>query len=147
MLEPDGAGGEFDGPIPAGYTYLGQFIDHDITFDPVSSLQRQNDPDALHDFRTPRLDLDSLYGDGPNNNPYLFDPNVDGGKTSFLIGQNPSGERDLPRNVLPSSPAGVPQGRALIGDPRNDENVIVGQLHLTFLRFHNKVVERLKAEG
>ena len=45
--------------IPSGYTYLGQFIDHDITFDPVSSLQRQNDPDALHNFRTPRFDLDS----------------------------------------------------------------------------------------
>jgi len=48
--------------IPAGYTYLGQFIDHDITFDPVSSLQRQNDPDALLNFRTPRFDLDSVYG-------------------------------------------------------------------------------------
>ena len=51
--------------IPAGYTYLGQFIDHDITFDPSSSLMQQNDPDALVDFRTPRLDLDSLYGRGP----------------------------------------------------------------------------------
>ena len=59
--EPD-----FDSDVPAGYTYLGQFIDHDITFDPVSSLQRQNDPNALHNFRTPRFDLDSLYGAGPN---------------------------------------------------------------------------------
>jgi len=144
MLESEG--GE-DGPIPAGYTYLGQFIDHDITFDPVSSLQRQNDPDGLHNFRTPGLDLDSLYGDGPSNDPYLYDPNVDSGRTTFLIGESPHGERDLPRNQLPNSPTGVPQGRALIGDPRNDENVIVSQLHLTFLRFHNKVVERLKAEG
>jgi hypothetical protein len=146
MLEPEGGEG-LDGPIPAGYTYLGQFIDHDITFDPVSSLQRQNDPESLHDFRTPRLDLDSLYGDGPSNDPYLYDPNIDSGRTTFLIGSTPSGERDLPRNVLPAAPNGVPQGRALIGDPRNDENVIVSQLHLTFLRFHNKVVERLKAEG
>jgi hypothetical protein len=145
MLEPQE--GETDGPIPAGFTYLGQFVDHDITFDPVSSLQRQNDPDSLHDFRTPRLDLDSLYGDGPSNDPYLYDPNVDRGRTSFLIGANPGGELDLPRNTLPSSETGVPQGRALIGDPRNDENVIVSQLHLLFLRFHNKVVERLKAEG
>ena len=38
--------------IPAGYTYLGQFIDHDITFDPASSLQQFNDPDALEDFRS-----------------------------------------------------------------------------------------------
>src|SRR5438552_1074990 len=49
MLEPADPGGEgggedqgLDGAIPAGYTYLGQFIDHDITFDPVSSLQRLN---------------------------------------------------------------------------------------------------------
>lgn len=146
MLEPAAPEG-LDGPIPAGFTYLGQFIDHDITFDPVSSLQRQNDPDSLHDFRTPRLDLDSLYGDGPSNDPYLYDPNVDKGRTSFLIGANAGGELDLPRNVLPPSPTGVPQGRALIGDPRNDENVIVSQLHLTFLRFHNKVVERLNSEG
>ena len=58
-----GGASELDNPdIPAGYTYLGQFIDHDITFDPASSLQKQNDPDALVDFRTPRFDLDSLYG-------------------------------------------------------------------------------------
>src|SRR5207249_4993939 len=61
--------------------------------------------------------------------------------------QNANGEGDLPRNSLPASAAGVRQGRALIGDPRNDENVIVGQLHLLFLRFHNKVVEQLKAGG
>jgi hypothetical protein len=146
MIEPEG-GDVLDGPIPAGYTYLGQFIDHDITFDPASSLQRMQDPDALHDFRTPRLDLDSLYGDGPNNDPYLFDPDVDDGKTSFLIGTNASGEADLPRNVVPNAPNGLARGRALTGDPRNDENVIVGQLHLLFLRFHNKVVEKLKNDG
>ena len=146
MLESEGAGPEFDGEIPAGYTYLGQFIDHDITFDPVSSLQRQNDPDGLQDFRTPRLDLDSLYGDGPSNDPYLYDQSIDNGRTTFLLGQNANGEEDLPRNVLPPV-NGIPQGRALIGDPRNDENVIVGQLHLTFLRFHNMVVKRLTAEG
>src|SRR5438067_803481 len=58
--------------LPAGYTYFGQFVDHDITFDPVSSLNRQNDPDALTDFRTPRFDLDSLYGRGPADQPYLY---------------------------------------------------------------------------
>jgi Animal haem peroxidase len=154
MLEPEDPGGAagtedegFDGPIPAGYTYLGQFIDHDITFDPVSSLQRLNDPDALHDFRTPRFDLDSLYGSGPNNDPYLYDPAVDDGHSSLLIGANGNGEPDLPRNVLPPSAAGLPQGRALIGDPRNDENVIVSQLQLLFLRFHNKVVEQVRADN
>jgi hypothetical protein len=63
-----------DGPdpeesgIPALYTYLGQFIDHDITFDPASSLQAQDDPDALTDFRTPAFDLDNTtcVSMGPN---------------------------------------------------------------------------------
>src|SRR3954447_13623239 len=59
--------------IPAGYTYVGQFVDHDITFDPSSVLQRRNDPDALVDYRTPRFDLDSIYGAGPDDQPFLYD--------------------------------------------------------------------------
>lgn len=115
--------------MSAGFTYLGQFIDHDLTFDPVSQLQRDNDPDALEDFRTPRFDLDNLYGRGPDDSPFLY---VNGEK--FVIGRNSSGEDDLPRS---------PNGRALIGDPRNDENLIVSQLHLAFLKYHNGVVDAL----
>src|SRR5947199_4236338 len=62
-----------DPGISAGFTYLGQFIDHDLTFDPASSLQKQDDPDALVDFRTPRFDLDCLYGRGPDDQPYLYE--------------------------------------------------------------------------
>jgi Animal haem peroxidase len=120
--------------IPAGFTYFGQFIDHDITFDPNSKLQRDNDPDALRNFRTPRFDLDSLYADGPDNNPYLYD--ADG--LHLLVGKNAANEDDLPRN------AANPK-RALIGDPRNDENAIVSQLHLAFIKFHNKVLDSLPA--
>src|SRR5439155_24470379 len=46
-----------DGPIPAGYTYLGQFIDHDMMFVPVSSLQRDNYPASIDDYRTTGFDL------------------------------------------------------------------------------------------
>src|SRR5580692_955150 len=67
--------------ISAGYTYLGQFIDHDLTFDPASSLQKADDPDALVDFRTPRFDLDNIYGRGPDDQPYLYE---DG--RSFILG-------------------------------------------------------------
>jgi Animal haem peroxidase len=120
--------------IPAGFTYLGQFIDHDITFDPMSKLDEPNDPRSLVNFRTPRLDLDSLYGSGPLDQPYLYDwkETRPTGTRLLLAGE------DLPRNH---------QGRALIGDPRNDENVILTQLHLLFVRFHNAVVDRLVAEG
>ncbi len=155
MLEAPGTGGnkEFDNPdIPSGYTYFGQFVDHDITFDPVSSLQRQNDPNMLENFRTPRFDLDNLYGEGPDDEPFMYDQRKDFlGK--FLIGKgrrinapegqpqvqtnDPTPEDDLPRNE---------QFRALIGDPRNDENIIVAQLQLAFLKFHNAIIDFLKAE-
>jgi hypothetical protein len=64
--------------IPALYTYLGQFVDHDLTFDPASSLQQQNDPDGLVDYRTPKFDLDNVYGRGPDDQPYLYDFSVGG---------------------------------------------------------------------
>jgi hypothetical protein len=118
--------------IPALYTYLGQFVDHDITFDPASSLQMQDDPDALTDFRTPAFDLDNVYGRGPDDQPYMYD-----GANAFLLGSPISGgdlkATDLPRNS--GNPA-----RALIGDPRNDENTIVSQLQGLFHRFHNRTL-------
>jgi hypothetical protein len=63
----DAEPGDENPSIPAGYTDFGQYIDHDLTFDPNSSLQKLNDPDATENFRTPRLDLDSLYGRGPDD--------------------------------------------------------------------------------
>ncbi len=121
---------------PAGYTFLGQLIDHDITFDPVSSLGRRNDPDALTDFRTPRYDLDSLYGSGRADSPYLYDQED---PVKLLVGRNPAAIHelvDLPRNQ---------QGRALIGDPRNDVHFVVSQMQLAFIHFHNAVVDHLRS--
>jgi len=125
--------------IAAGYTYFGQFIDHDITFDPASSLQQQNDPEALVDFRTPRLDLDSVYGRGPAEQPYLYaGKKFRLGRPLFELDQ-PTKVRDLPR--FDDNDAGQPK-RALIGDKRNDENVIVAQFHAAMLQFHNKMVDK-----
>ncbi|MDQ3803117.1 MAG: heme peroxidase family protein [Acidobacteriota bacterium] len=132
------SGGEDNPNIFSGFTFLGQFIDHDITFDPTSSLEKQNDPEAIQNFRTPVLELDSVYGSGPATQPFLYDADpANAGK--LLIGRDADGRpNDLPRNS---------QGTALLGDPRNDENLIVSQLHLTFLKFHNKVLDHLKAKG
>lgn len=116
--------------IPALYTYFGQFVDHDLTFDPMTTLMKHSDPDALSDFRTPAFDLDNVYGRGPDDQPYMYD---DGPK--FLLGDPlANGATDLPRN-------NAARRRALIGDPRNDENSIVSQFQGLMLRFHNRVIE------
>lgn len=140
--------------IPSGYTYFGQFVDHDITFDPTSSLERANDPERIHNFRTPRFDLDNLYGRGPETQPYLYSGKERG---KFLIGDNAENrgvgskaEPDLPRNADKSQDDGntndfTRKRRALIGDPRNDENIIVAQLHLAMLKFHNFWIDQGKS--
>lgn len=132
--------------MTAGFTFLGQFLDHDMTFDPTSSLARRQDPESIRNFRIPALDLDSIYGGGPGASPHLYDSSVDGGRTTLLTEEIPgsadvsigkTARFDVPRNS---------QGTALLGDPRNDENLIVSQFHLALLRFHNQVVDDVKCE-
>lgn len=128
--------------IPAGYTYLGQFIDHDISLDTTTLTEVAEDPTAIRNFRTPRLDLDSLYGFGPAAQPSLYQRNSPG-RSKLLLGHcvpgaapvRAIGGHDLPRNS---------EGLALIADERNDENLLVAQTHLAFLRFHNAMVDRLR---
>jgi hypothetical protein len=117
--------------MAAGFTFLGQFLDHDLTFDPTSSLERQSDPESVANFRTPVLELDSLYGSGRGASPHLYDQESPGASKLLIDASAP---KDLPRNS---------QNTAIIGDPRNDENLIISQLHLAFIRFHNAVVDSL----
>lgn len=135
IMDPGTAKNPDNLDTPAGFTFLGQFIDHDITFDPTSSLERQNDPESIENFRTPMFELDSVYGSGLAASPHLYD-NSPGNAGKFLIDEG--FPKDVPRNS---------QNKALIGDPRNDENLIVSQLHFAFLKFHNAVIDKLKADG
>lgn len=135
--------------LSAGMTFLGQFLDHDLTFDPTSSLERQVDPEAISNFRTPALELDSVYGSGPGATPHLYDqqpadPFDRGIKllTEAIDGCEAVSRGGVTRHDLPRNRQGV----ALTGDPRNDENLIVSQLHLALLRFHNAAVDHVRAE-
>jgi len=140
------AEGDDNQQLPAGYTYLGQFINHDVTFDTQSSLRRPARPEQFRSKRTPRFDLDSVYGRGPMEQPYLYcrkDP------FRLVLGQTEHGELDLPRCRDASTDrfatSEVDRERtALIGDPRNDDNIILSQLHLAFLRFHNARYDKLR---
>jgi Animal haem peroxidase len=119
----------------AGFTFIGQFIDHDITLDTTPLDKQQADPDAKVNFRTPRYDLDNVYGRGPGNDPQLYDP-TDPDK--LLLAKNVNGVIDVPRDS---------NGRAIIGDPRNDENLIIVQFHKAVLQFHNKIVDYVRSQG
>lgn len=116
--------------VTGGYTFLGQFIDHDSTRDVTPLGHQQADPKALRNLDTPFLDLGSVYGRGPDADPRLYDP----ARPGWLAVGDHDGVPDLPRAA---------DGSAHIGDPRNDENLVVAQLHAGFLHFHN----RLMAEG
>lgn len=141
--DPDG---EENLLVPAGYTYLGQFIDHDLTFDTTSALDK---PGSIPtNLRTPRLDLDCLYGSGPSDEPYLYAPRDENNlKKGISLApgrplQGSPGRFDLPR-IAESAPNGFEirdDARAVIGDPRNDENAIVCNLQAAFIQFHNSVV-------
>ena len=136
ITDPSNSANNSNNPnLSAGMTFLGQFLDHDITFDPTSSLERQADPEHIANFRTPSLGLDSVYGAGPGANPHLYKK---GGGGRFLVEEcGTPGQQDVPRNS---------ENVALIGDPRNDENLIVSQLQLAFLRFHNAAVDYVEDE-
>lgn len=121
--------------IPAGWPIFGQFIAHNITAD-RSLLQLHANVGELRNFRSPSLNLESLYSGGPTGSPYMFDRED---TDTFLIGNTAEGApNDIPRNQ---------QGTALIGDPRNDVHVPIAQLHLAFLRFHNRIVAWLREQG
>ena len=128
--------------MTAGMTFLGQFIDHDITLDTTSSLEQQVDPEAIQNFRTPTLALDNIYGLGPANNAHLYDATdpikflVESMPGSAAASRGGAPRYDLPRNS---------QGTALVADVRSDENIVLSQLHLAFLLFHNRCVDHVRA--
>lgn len=113
------------GHAPAGMTFFGQFVDHDITLDATSALGTRIDPATITNVRSPTLDLDCVYGSGPEATPFLYGS---GDVANFLVYGNAGNPFDLARTA---------NGTALIGDPRNDENAIVSQIQANMIAIHN----------
>jgi hypothetical protein len=150
--------------IPAVYTYWGQFIDHDLTLEDSEDPQLQGPavgdpamrpvaPDVvrrrLGNARHPYLNLDSVYGDGPSGEAADFYDGArmrlgtltTGGPGEQVPAARDPEHRDLPGRVRTPRPGGPDVFPARIGDSRNDENLVVAQLHVAYLRFHNAVVD------
>lgn len=149
---------------PSIYTYLGQFIDHDITarsdrdhstsiIGGSGGLRKELRPlkpadveYTLMNGRRPTLDLDNVYGDGPSlvdssnasaQNKTRADELFQNFRLKSTLLASPSGAADVPRN-----------GRsANIADGRNDENLNISQLHAAFLAMHNRVMDNHSLSG
>jgi hypothetical protein len=131
--------------IPAGFTYLGQFIDHDITRDYTEGFPPFEDPELIKQGRRVTLELDSLYGQGPERDSDLYAPGFPKsravfrlGDTTRVTGQGPA--LDVPF-LLPNDLPRKPNQEAVLVEDRNDENTIVAQTHVAFLKFHNRVID------
>jgi Animal haem peroxidase len=140
------SGGGGASRVPAGYTYLGQFVDHDLTFDKTDVMFGEHvAPSELLQARSPSLDLDSLYGAGPQDPGSAHFYAADGlhlkiGRTVAVGDDAAMDGFDLPRG---RGSTVAQKRRAIIPDRRNDENLAVAQTHLAFIRFHNRVVDTL----
>jgi hypothetical protein len=153
-MEDDGS--RPDGPdfaIDAGYTYFGQFVDHDITKDATAlasaiSLETSDsirlEPGQIVNNQTPRLDLGHVYGNGP------FDPIdkklYETGGVKLRVGDS------VPSTILPGAKkrsfdvALDENGQPLVADSRASENIILRQITAVFARLHNVAVDQWRSE-
>lgn len=150
--------------IPAGYTYLAQFIAHDLAFHRLLAQGFQSsvqEPTQLQSGtgHSGRLDLSSLYGGGPIANPSLFVPEGNN-KPRWRFALDPVAKspgkkprspaiqhaRDLPRrDPNPFEEFGM--CTAYTADPRNDMHILISQLTVLFKQFHNKVADSVAAKS
>jgi hypothetical protein len=132
--------------MTAGSTFVGQFTDHDITFDQTSQLGITQDPLTSPNTRTPALDLDSVFGGGPGMRPDLYVQNGDGSVGPKLkIGSTLPGPTGAVHEDVPRVANGDGTYSALLGDPRNDENVMIAGLHCAHILFYNRVLDELNS--
>src|ERR1700687_6175190 len=124
--------------------YLGKFLDHDLTRDETSLEHASVAPERTKNLHAPRLNLESVYGGGTKKSHGLLDLS-ESGSEAFLLGNT----KALPQKKIPSTPDDFYRrnGRPLLADDRNDQHLILAQLHVVFLQFHNRIVNYLKRSG
>jgi hypothetical protein len=130
--------------LPAGMTFLGQFLDHDITFDKKSVLNANVAPTQTVNFRTPAFDLDSVYGAGPDGSPELYETRA--GRIKFRLEAIPGSQAVSRHGAVRNDVPRDANGTALIPDSRNDETVVTSQIQVALLSFHNAVTDYLAAQ-
>jgi hypothetical protein len=122
--------------MKSGYVYLGQFIDHDLTCEKTLAADAQPDVALMHNYRTPRLDLDVLYGKDPAAVAFLY------AEGRFRLGATANDGAGGKDDDLFRTASGSP----CIVDDRNDENLIVAQLHVLFASLHNCILRTLETQ-
>lgn len=149
---------EFDNPrIPAGYTYLGQFIAHDLVFSAFQSMELRSTEQAKSEPATPalaeaRLDLGSLYGPGPGIAPHLYikEPSR---RHRWRLSLSAMTQKEdavqFPHAVgaamdLVRCPHLNGKTTAISADPRNDMHVLINQLTVLFAKFHNHIAGKVE---
>jgi hypothetical protein len=118
----------------AGWPVFAQFLAHDLTADRSHLSASRVELRDLRNARSPRLDLECVYGSGPADQPYLVQRDA---PSRMLVGGT-SQAPDLPRNQ---------DGVALLGDPRNDVHALISQLHTRILLAHNAFEAALERDG
>lgn len=155
-----------DSKIPSAYTYFSQFVDHDITLEAVTKdvpldgnlqpMQLCEIEESIKNTRTATLDLDSMYEPALLHGMYYPVPRHPTNPHKLAIGRavktqssihHPPGtdlnDSDLPREFFSDDPE--VDRVAKIGDVRNDQTLMISQMHLAFLRAHNAIVDQGKS--
>ncbi len=120
-------------PIPAGYTYICQFIAHDIIADSHFHIGGRH-TSAL-------LNLDSMYGNDGSGDPIR---SIEAHYFDSESGRFLTQTHDVHR-VPPGTIENAPWATAWMPEQRNDENAIVLQLHSLFQSLHNAFISALPA--